>query len=117
MNLVLNTQAESALKNYCNLSGHDASTVINRLISKELTRYIPEEGFGQKATYIEGDMNLAKKVTDITGEKVRITETPCVVLGESTVFGKPYYRIFALGNVLKVPANKQMIQLETGEYL
>ena len=117
MNFELTKQSENILSNYCEMTNYDATSVLNRLIESELARYIPEEGFGQKGTYIEGNSELAQKVSEVTGEKVRISETPCIVLGKCKIYEYDYYRIFALGNILKVPANKKQIRLETEEFL
>jgi hypothetical protein len=117
MELKLTEQAEKALNNYKALSGKSSEDILNRLVETNLTRFIPEEGFGNKAVLIEGNSKLVQKVAEATGEKMTIIEQPCTILGKTQVFGNDYYVVYTKNNSMKIPAGEKMIRLESGEYL
>lgn len=98
---------------YCKMTGKKAEDVVNEAIERELYYYVKSDKMPEKAIYLDGNSEYARKVAENEGRKVEITEKECYIIEKHSMFGNPYYKISVDGKIMSVPEN--CIKLLEGE--
>lgn len=92
------------LDDYCMMTGLSKYEVEKRALRDYLAPYQTDDDKDPiPAMFLEGNSQYERIIAENEGRKPHITEVPCFVLGESSIFGEPKYRILTSdGRLMKV---------------
>lgn len=90
------------------ITGRTASDIISTELREYFVHFQNDEGAitPRPAILLSGVTEYELKVAEVEGREIQVTESPCVVLAEYSMFGNPYCRIWDTknGNLANVPA-------------
>lgn len=106
INVYLDERQYKNLTAFATMSGMTKTSILEEALKRFLAPYCEDEEIkAVPALLIKGNSELDKKMAENEGREVTITETPCFVLSQETVFNQPYYRIYepSISQMMKVP--------------
>lgn len=109
LNCYLDSHLFDLMEMCCTMTGLTKTALLEKALSQFLGPYESDGGHPILATYLAGSSKYEQAVAINEGRAVEIREEPCYVLGECTMMGAPYYRIFKDNQLMKVP--REMIRL------
>ena len=100
-----------AIEDYSVMTGLSKTAVVERALSSFLGFYQNDNNGVVEAVYLAGNSEAERAMARSRGGEPVIREEPCYFLGETTVYGRKYYRIVKDGQLMKVPEN--MVKFKT----
>lgn len=98
INVYMDSVLYDNLTVFSNMSGKTKTTIIEEALQSFLMQYINPEGDGKiqaiPAVILRGNSDFERKVAENEGREVQITEVPCFVLSQTTIYNEPYYVVY-----------------------
>lgn len=107
--IVINSHTAEMLRMYCRLTGASETEAAEKAIERLAQPYMPDTE-PIEAVYLQGASAYEAMAAKNEGDKPKIVERKCYILGECTMLGEPYYRIVVDGQLMRVPKNCAKMQ-------
>lgn len=108
INVALPADVLSDLDAVIEITGKTASDIISKKLREYFAYFRNDDKTitPRPAVLLKGVTECERKSAEVEGREIQVTESPCVVLADCSMFGSPYYKIWDTehSGLSKVPA-------------